>query len=72
MSNGRPWTADDAQRLRRLVAAGLTDGQIAEMMERHPKFIGTKRGALALKPGQSAVFTAMMARINARRRMARA
>lgn len=72
MSHGRPWTADDAQRLRRLVAAGMTDAQIGEVMERHPEFIGCKRRAKKLQPGQSAVFTAMMARVNARRRMARA
>lgn len=72
MSHGRPWTADDDGRLRRLVAAGMTDGQIGEEMDRHPDFIRHKRNDAGLRPGQSAVMTAMLARLTVRRRMARA
>jgi hypothetical protein len=71
MSNGRPWTSDDDAKLRRLNAAGWTDMRIGEDMDRHPDFIRAKRTNSSLQPGQSRVFTAMMARINYRR-MARA
>ena len=43
MSRGRPWSADDAARLRRLVAAGETDARIAEAMDRHPDMIRRQR-----------------------------
>ena len=51
MSRGRPWTADDAARLRRLVAAGETDAAIAEAMDRHPNMIRRRRCAENLAPG---------------------
>lgn len=72
MSNGRNWALVDDVTLRRLVAAGLNDHQIGALMHRHHKLIGLKRRENGLRPGQSAVFTAVMARVNARRRMARA
>ena len=70
--NGRLWTTNDDAKLRRLLAAGWTAAQIGGEMHRHKNFIRAKTRALGLKPGQSPVFTAMMARINHRRRMARA
>lgn len=72
MSNGHPWTPDDIARLKRLVASGMTDSQIGEVMGRHRGSIGLKRRELDVRPGRSAVFDAMMARINKRRKMARA
>ena len=71
MSNGRTWTADDTASLRRLVASGMTDAAIGEAMSRSADVIRHKRGELGLERGQSAIFTAMMARIQWRR-MARA
>lgn len=71
MSNGRARSADDESKLRRLVASGYTDIQIGEDMNRHPDTIRAWRRELNLKPGQSPIFTAMMARINARRRMSK-
>ena len=67
MSRGRPWTADDAARLRRLVAAGETDARIAETMERHPDMIRRQRRVAGLAPGQSRAATIMMMRVNRRR-----
>ena len=65
--NGRPWTADDDERLRRLVASGMTDGEVGERMGRHRDMIWRKRQALGLVPGVSPALTMMMARMNARR-----
>lgn len=67
MSRGRPWSADDAARLRRLVAAGETDTAIAEAMDRHPDVIRKRRRAENLAPGQSRAATIMMMRLNRRR-----
>jgi phosphotransacetylase len=67
MSRGRPWSADDAARLRRLVAAGETDGAIGEAMGRHPDMIRRQRRAAGLAPGQSRAATIMMMRVNRRR-----
>jgi len=67
MSRGRPWSADDAARLRRLVAAGETDGAIAAAMDRHPDMIRRQRRAENLAPGQSRAATVMMMRVNRRR-----
>jgi hypothetical protein len=67
MSRGRPWTADDAAQLRRLVAAGETDARIAETMDRHPDLIRKRRGAANLAPGQSRAATIMLMRVNRRR-----
>lgn len=67
MSRGRPWSADDAAQLRRLVAAGETDARIAEAMDRHPDLIRKRRRAENLAPGQSRAATVMMMRLNRRR-----
>lgn len=69
MSNGRPWQADETSKLRRLNAAGMTDGEIAMELgnNRTRGQVQRKRDELKLKPGQSGVFTAMMCRINYRR-----
>lgn len=67
MSRGRPWSADDAAQLRRLVAAGETDARIAEAMGRHPDMIRRRRRAAGLAPGQSRAATIMMMRVNQRR-----
>ena len=71
MSNGRPWTALDDADLRRLVATGMTNAQIGDHMDRHEDLIRQKRKERGLGRGQSPLHTAMMARINYRRRMAR-
>jgi glycerol-3-phosphate O-acyltransferase len=67
MSRGRPWTADDAAQLRRLIAAGETDARIAQAMDRHPDLIRRRRRAAGLAPGQSRAATVMMMRLNRRR-----
>lgn len=67
MSRGRPWTAEDAARLRRLVAAGCTDGEIAETMARHPDLIRRRRREAGLSPGQSRAATIALMRVNRRR-----
>lgn len=67
MSRGRPWTADDAAQLRRLIAAGETDARVAEAMDRHPDLIRRRRRAAGLAPGQSRAATVMMMRLNRRR-----
>jgi IS30 family transposase len=54
-------------RLKRLVASGMTDGQIALALGRERGAVQRKRVEMKLLPGQSAVYTAMMARINYRR-----
>lgn len=65
--NGREWTPDDKAQLRRLVASGMTDSQIGNTMDRKRTDICKKRNELQLQPGQTPIFTAMMARINYRR-----
>ncbi len=67
MSRGRPWTAEDAARLRRLVAAGCTDGEIAEAMARHSDLIRRRRKEAGLAPGQSRAATIALMRVNRRR-----
>jgi phosphotransacetylase len=67
MSRGRPWSADDAAQLRRLVVAGETDARIAEAMGRHPDMIRRQRRTAGLAPGQSRAATVMLMRVNRRR-----
>lgn len=62
------WTVRDIGRLRRLVAAGWTDGQIGEEMQRDRQMVRRKRVALQLEPGQSAIMTVMVRKIRAQRR----
>jgi len=66
-----PWTPDDKNTLRRLVASGLNDREIGERMNRQRSEICRQRAKLRLNPGQSPIFTAMMARINYRRMVRR-
>lgn len=70
MSNGRPWSPEDSQTLRRLVQAGLTNQQIGERMDRHRNTIRNQMLVLGLVSGQSPILSAMMMRIRYRRRMA--
>lgn len=72
MSNGRPWTGDDTVTLRRLAAAGDDDATIGRKMHRDRTFIVKKRAEHGIQRGQSAGLTAVMARINLRRTLARA
>lgn len=65
--NGRVWSAADTARLRRFVAAGLTDAAIAGRMGRHPNFIQAKRKAEGIAPGLPRALRSMLARINMRR-----
>ncbi len=68
----REWTSDEKAQLRRLSAAGLTDGHIAQTMDRDRAQVCRKRHELGIEPGLSPGMLAMMARINMRKRMARA
>jgi len=65
--NGHGWSADDIASLRRLVAAGWTDGRIGEALDRARETVQRKRAALRLEPGQSATMTAAVRRLRARR-----
>ena len=46
MSRGRPWSADDAAQLRRLVAAGETDARIAEVKRNIDRFNQARNDAI--------------------------
>lgn len=72
MSNGRDWTDDDTAELRRLVARGDSDGDIAKAMGRGRTLIVRKRAEFNLEAGVSPEETAMVARINMRQQRARA
>ena len=65
--NGRGWSADEIAALRRLVAAGWTDAQIGEELDRARETVQRKRTALRLEPGQSEAMTAAVRRLKARR-----
>lgn len=67
MSRGRPWSADDAATLRRLVAAGHTDGEIGSAIARHPDLIRRQRAAAGLAAGRSRAATVALMRVNQRR-----
>lgn len=66
--NGRAWTADELSTLRRLVAAGLTDGEIGTALGRARETVQRKRTELRLRSGHSPAVTAALARLHARRR----
>lgn len=66
--NGRAWTADELSTLRRLVAAGLTDGEIGTALGRARETVLRKRKALRLQAGQSMGMSAALGRLHARRR----
>ena len=63
----RDWTTDEIGRLRRLVAAGKNDFEIGEDLDRDRSVVCRKRAELQIEPGQSRLFTIMMARIRTRR-----
>ncbi len=72
MSNGRPWTAEDTAKLRRLARGGMGDAEIAREMGRPDRsFIAKKRAEHRIERGISPALVAMMARVNARRRTVR-
>lgn len=66
MSPRRLWTADEQASLRRLVASGMTDYQIGNIMSRSPEVVRRKRVCLGLMPGQSRAMTYALRRIRAR------
>lgn len=63
----RPWTAADRGTLRRMAAAGYSDGEIARYLGRDRRTVCDQRHALGIRPGMSPALVAMMARLNARR-----
>lgn len=67
MSNGRPWGSDDTRSLRRLTAAGMTQAQIGEEMDRHPDVIRDKCREHGIEPGITRAAKAMIARLNLQR-----
>lgn len=67
MSNGRAWTPDDTGTLKRMAAAGYSDAEIAQHLQRDRDVIGAKRRAMNIQPGMAPALTAAMARINSRR-----
>lgn len=66
--NGRGWSGEEIAALRRLVAAGWTDGRIGSALGRARETVQRKRTALRLEPGQSEAMTAAVWRLKARRR----
>jgi len=66
--NGRAWTADELSALRRLVAAGLTDGEIGGALGRARETVLRKRKELRLQAGQSLAMGVALGRLRARRR----
>jgi hypothetical protein len=67
MARGGPWSADDSQRLRRLVQAGTIDTEIARLMRRRRESVTRKRKLLKLAPGCSPAYRAALLRLAARR-----
>lgn len=70
--NGREWGPDDTAKVRRLTAAGLTQAQIGEAMERHRDVIREKCQEHGIEPGISRAARAIIARLNLRRRFRQA
>ncbi len=66
--NGRAWTADELSTLRRLVASGLTDGEIGDALGRAREVVQRKRKALRLESALSREMSVALARLHARRR----
>lgn len=69
--NGRAWTEDELSTLRRLAAAGLSDGEIGAALGRAREIVLRKRKDLGVRPGQSMAMSVALARLLARRRAAR-
>lgn len=72
MSNGRPWTADDLATLRRLARGGHSDREIAELLDRDRTAVVKKRHEHNIEPGRPSALTGIVARLNLRRKLARA
>ncbi len=70
MSNGQPFLAAHADTLKRMAAAGYTDGEIARHLGRDRPFICRKRNQLRIERGFSPGMLKALARLNMRRRMA--
>lgn len=70
MSNGRDWDPDEKATLRRMSAAGYSDGEIGLKLDRHPKCVGRMRRDMRIEPGQPAMLRAMIARLAFRRQTA--
>lgn len=66
----RPWTPDDTATLRRMRAAGYSDGAIAEHMDRDRGYIVRKGQKHQILPGITRMHIVALARVNMRRRMA--
>lgn len=66
----RAWQADELAALRRLVAGGRSDAEIAALLGRPRTTVCGQRRALGLEPGRNPRLTAMMARV-CKRRLAR-
>lgn len=62
-----PWTADEIGTLRRLAAAGYTDGEIAERLRRSRAEIQGKRHRLGITAGMSPGLKGMLLRLSVRR-----
>lgn len=69
LTKSGPWPADDVAALRRLVAGGCSDGEIAQRLGRPRESVRDRRHALDLEPGRNPRLTAMLARLHKRRRI---
>lgn len=67
-----PWTAEDDAKLRHLVRAGWTDGQIARELGREAKQVQRRRYALDIESSFTKAHSMMVARLHLRRRLSRA
>ena len=63
----REWTAAEIDSLRRLAQAGKNDFEIGDELDRDRSVVCRKRAELRIQPGQSRLFTIMMARMSYRR-----
>lgn len=66
----RPWSQEATAALKRMAAAGYSDGEIARHLGRDRTCILRKRQRLRINPGLPPAMIAMLARINMRRRLA--
>ncbi len=72
MSHGRSWTMDEVTTIRRMAAAGRSDGEIAMALGRHPKVVGRKRRDHGIACGVTPVLSGRLGRLVALDRARRA
>lgn len=66
------WTPADRATLRRMSAAGYSDGEIGQRLSRTKAAVQGERTRLGIRPGLSPGMRAVLARLTLRRTLARA